>query len=251
MVTAIGAIANGGTLMQPYMVRRVVGANGKVLFERKPVVVRRVVSEATAHTTAELLRRAVEEKGGTGSRAKLDDFHTAGKTGTSQKAREGARGYSQKRVGSFVGFVPVEDPRLVALVLIDEPSTASYGGVVAAPVFRAIATEALRILDVVPSGEEPPVPAPAPRAAPLPVQMAQRAPAVRSPLADLPDGDGTPSYLGLSLREALTQAHAAGWDVVVDGWGYVTAQRPLPGTEPGADRRLALTLSPDGAAAPR
>jgi cell division protein FtsI (penicillin-binding protein 3) len=251
MVTAIGVIANGGTLMQPHIVRRVVGANGEVLYARKPVAVRRVVSAATAHTTAELLRRAVEEKGGTGSRAKLDDFHTAGKTGTSQKAREGARGYSQKRIGSFVGFAPVEAPRLVALVLIDEPSTTSYGGVVAAPVFRAIATEALRILEVVPSGEAPPIPVPARRAAPVPVQMVQRRPPARSPLADLPDADGTPSYLGLSLREALTQAHAAGWDVEVDGWGYVTAQRPQPGTEPGAGRRVALTLSPDGAAVPR
>jgi cell division protein FtsI (penicillin-binding protein 3) len=209
-----------------------------------------VVSEATARTTAELLRRAVEEKGGTGSRAKLDDFHTAGKTGTSQKAREGARGYSQKRIGSFVGFAPVEAPRVVALVLIDEPSTTSYGGVVAAPVFRAIATEALRILDVVPSGEAPSVPAPAPRV-PLPVQMVQHRAPARSPLADLPDGDGTPNYVGLSLREALTQAHAAGWDVDVDGWGYVTAQRPLPGTEFGTERHLALTLRPDGAAVPR
>ena len=251
MVTAVGAIANGGTLMQPHIVRRVVGANGKVLFERKPVAVRRVVSEATAHTTAELLRRAVEEKGGTGSRAKLDDFHTAGKTGTSQKAREGARGYSQKRIGSFVGFAPAEAPRLVALVLIDEPSTAVYGGVVAAPVFRAIATEALRILDVVPNGEEPPALVPAPHAPPLPVQTARHRPPARSPLADLPDGDGTPNYLGLSLREALTQAHAAGWDVDVAGWGYVTAQRPLPGTEPGGERHLALTLSPDGAGALR
>jgi cell division protein FtsI (penicillin-binding protein 3) len=125
MVAAMGAIANGGTLMQPYLVKRVVGASGKELYARKPKAVRRVVSAAAAHTTAELLRRVVEEKGGTGSRAKVDDFHTAGKTGTSQKAREGARGYSNKRVGSFVGFVPVEAPRVVALVLIDEPSTTS------------------------------------------------------------------------------------------------------------------------------
>jgi hypothetical protein len=104
---------------------------------------------------------------------------------------------------------------------------------------------------VVPSGDEPPVPAPAPRGARPPTQMVRQRAPVRSPLVDLPDGDGTPNYLGLSLREALTQAHAAGWDVDVDGWGYVTAQRPLPGAEPGAGRRLALTLSPDGAAAPR
>ena len=251
MVTAMGAIANGGTLMQPHVVRRVVGSNGKLLYARKPVAVRRVVSEGVARTTAELLRRVVEEKGGTGSRAKVDDFHTAGKTGTSQKAREGARGYSQKRIGSFVGFVPVEAPRIVALVLIDEPTTTSYGGVVAAPVFRAIATEALRILDVAPSAEQPPVTAP--RGEPLPVEMAKRRAPARSPLDDLAAADpaATPSYLGLSLREALTQAHAAGWDVDVDGWGYVTAQRPLPGAAPGAGRRLALTLRPDGAARAR
>jgi cell division protein FtsI (penicillin-binding protein 3) len=251
MVTAMGAIANGGTLMQPHVVRRVVGSNGKLLYARKPVAVRRVVSEGVARTTAELLRRVVEEKGGTGSRAKVDDFHTAGKTGTSQKAREGARGYSQKRIGSFVGFVPVEAPRIVALVLIDEPTTTSYGGVVAAPVFRAIATEALRILDVAPSAEQPPVTAP--RGEPLPAEMAKRRAPARSPLDDLAAADpaATPSYLGLSLREALTQAHAAGWDVDVDGWGYVTAQRPLPGAAPGAGRRLALTLRPDGAARAR
>jgi cell division protein FtsI (penicillin-binding protein 3) len=69
MVAAMGTIANGGTLMQPYLVRRVVAANGKELYARKPVAVRRVVSSAAAKTTAELLRRVVEEKGGTGSLA--------------------------------------------------------------------------------------------------------------------------------------------------------------------------------------
>jgi cell division protein FtsI (penicillin-binding protein 3) len=251
MVTAMGAIANGGTLMKPHVVRRVVASNGKLLYAHEPEAVRRVVSEGTARTTAELLRRVVEEKGGTGSRAKVDDFHTAGKTGTSQKAREGARGYSQKRIGSFVGFVPVEAPRIVALVLIDEPTTASYGGVVAAPVFRAIATEALRILEVVPSGEPPSFPAPRRKPPIVETQMAKRPPA-RFPTEDLAAGaDATANYLGLSLREALTQAHAAGWDVAVDGWGYVTAQRPLPGAARGTGRRLALTLSPDGAAGAR
>jgi cell division protein FtsI (penicillin-binding protein 3) len=250
MVMAIGAIANGGTLMQPHVVRRVIGADGSVLLDRKPVVVRRVVSERVARTTAELLRRAVEEKGGTGSRAKLDEFHTAGKTGTSQKAKIGAKGYSEKRIGSFVGFVPVEAPRLVALVVIDEPSTTSYGGVVAAPVFRAIASEALRILDVVPSGP-PPVDAPPERRPRAPVQMVSRRAAARAPVEPASAPDGAPSYLGLSLREALTQAHAAGWHVDVDGWGYVTGQRPLPGADPGSERRLVLTLSPDGAGVPR
>jgi cell division protein FtsI (penicillin-binding protein 3) len=196
------------------------------------------------------LRRAVEEKGGTGSRAKLDEFHVAGKTGTSQKAKVGAKGYSEKRIGSFVGFVPVEAPRLVALVMIDEPSTTSYGGVVAAPVFRAIASEALRILDVVPSGP-PPVDTDPERREPAPVQMVKRRAPAATPVETAIAPDGAPSYLGLSLREALTQAHAAGWNVDVDGWGYVTRQRPLPGADPGTDRRLVLTLSPDGAGLPR
>ena len=136
MVMAYATIANGGFLMRPYLVRRVVGPKGEVILENQPHVVRRVVSEKTARLLASMLKEVTNE-GGTGMMAKVEGFEVAGKTGTAQKADLTHGGYAAgKRVGSFVGFVPAEAPKLVALVLVDEPEVNVYGGVVAAPVFR-------------------------------------------------------------------------------------------------------------------
>ena len=161
----------------------------------------------------------------------------AGKTGTAQKVDPTTGGYSSKRIGSFVGFVPADEPRAVILVMIDEPGTSSYGGVVAAPVFRAIAAAVLKRL-----GVQPPVPV-------APVRMAQvaerkPAPTTASRRTPPPSVGETPSFLGLSLREALARAQTSGWEVRVVGTGYVAAQEPLPGTPLVAGRRLALRLSP-------
>jgi cell division protein FtsI (penicillin-binding protein 3) len=235
MAAAFGAIANGGVLMRPFVVRRIVDPSGAVVLENAPVAVRRVVSARAAATVTTLLRRVVEEKGGTGEKARLDDFPVAGKTGTAQKVNLRTGGYSSKRIGSFIGFVPADRPRVVIAVLIDEPGTSSYGGVVAAPVFRSIATTVLKRLGVAaPLPAVPPVPAAPP--APLPVRV-QRASADAAP--DVP---GTPSFLGLSRREALTRARASGWDVEVTGVGYVSEQTPAPGAPLATERRLALRL---------
>ena len=249
MVAAFGAIANGGTLMRPFVVRRTLTPEGVPTFENAPTAVRRVVSARTAQTVTALLRRVVEEPGGTGAKARMDDFPVAGKTGTAQKVNLETGGYSSKRIGSFVGFVPADAPRAVILVLIDEPGTSSYGGVVAAPVFRAIATAVLKQMGVAPTR---------PSAPPPPVEMAAAPAAKRvAPVSvataptDLPPAPGMPSFLGLSLREALTRAHADGWNVRVTGTGYVKDQTPPPGTPLAADRRLALRLvSGDGVASP-
>ncbi len=150
MVMAYAAVANGGFLMRPFVVRRAVGPKGDVLLENQPHVVRRVISEKTATLLASILQDVTTE-GGTGVMANLEGFDVAGKTGTAQKADPVHGGYAaKKRVASFVGFVPANNPRLVALVLIDEPEVNVYGGVVAAPVFRNIAQGALRHLAVAP-----------------------------------------------------------------------------------------------------
>ena len=126
-----------------------------MLLENQPHVVRRVISEKTAKLLASMLRNVTSE-GGTGVMANVEGFEVAGKTGTAQKADPVHGGYAaKKRVGSFVGFVPANDPRLVALVLIDEPEVNVYGGVVAAPVFRNIAQAALRRLAVAPEKAAP------------------------------------------------------------------------------------------------
>ncbi len=239
MAAAYGVIANGGTLMKPYLVRRITSPSGEVTQEHRPTAVGRVISEKTARITTELLRRVVEEKGGTGSKARLEDFSVAGKTGTAQKVDSRTRAYSSKRIGSFVGFVPADKPRAVILVLIDEPSTSSYGGVVAAPVFRAIAGEVLAALRVQaparPTVEQPP--------SVVPVEMAEAVPALPGDVG--PVRPGTPSFLGLSMREALTRAHATGWTVEVTGSGWVAEQTPAAGSPLADDRRLALELRTD------
>ena len=242
MATAFAAIANGGTLLRPYVVRRIVAPGGEVVLENEPTAVRRVISTRSARTTTELLRRVVEEEGGTGTKARLEEFPVAGKTGTAQKVDPTTGGYSSKRIGSFAGFVPADEPRAVILVLIDEPSTSSYGGVVAAPVFRAIAAAVLKRL-----GVEPPAPTVVARA-PGAVPATPRAkPASRE--AATPANAETPSFLGLSLREALARAQASGWQVRVTGTGYVAAQEPLPGTPLLSIRQLALRLAPGEAVA--
>ncbi|HWP23907.1 MAG TPA: penicillin-binding transpeptidase domain-containing protein [Candidatus Binatia bacterium] len=236
LVMAYAAIANGGFLMRPYVSRRVVGPQGKVLLENQPHVVRRVVSEKTAKLLADMLREVTSE-GGTGVMASVDGFEVAGKTGTAQKADPVHGGYSaRKRVASFVGFVPANDPRLVALVLIDEPEVNVYGGVVAAPVFRNIAQGALRQLAVAPRKADlvPPVSgnqAAVPRAA----KPSRQATAVA-------EGDGAPDFLGLSLREALEKAQTLRVKVRLQGNGYVVKQSPAAGGRWNEDDTLVLNL---------
>ena len=127
MVMAYAAIANGGFLMRPYLVRRVVGSKGEVLLENQPVV-RRVVSEKTSRLLASMLKEVTNE-GGTGEGRRI---RGSGKDRHGAKADLTHGGYAAKRVGSFVGFVPADAPKLVALVLVDEPEVNVYGGVVAA-----------------------------------------------------------------------------------------------------------------------
>jgi cell division protein FtsI (penicillin-binding protein 3) len=235
MVMAYAAIANGGFLMRPYITRRVVSPRGEVLLENQPQVVRRVISEKTAKLLASMLQDVTSE-GGTGTMANIEGFDVAGKTGTAQKADPVHGGYaSKKRVGSFVGFVPANDPRLVALVLIDEPEVNVYGGVVAAPVFRNIAQGALRRLAVAP---EKSLPLPTtPKSEDLPAWRAAK----RSAPSDI-GADGVPDFVGLSLREALEKAQTMKVKLRLQGNGYVVKQAPAAGGRWSDGEVLVLNL---------
>ena len=152
LLTAVSAIANGGSLVRPYVVSRMQDEHGRAVLEGQTHLRREPISYETAELLTELLVNVV--KTGTGGRAALSDYTVAGKTGTAQKALRHARGYSAtKVVGSFVGYVPAEEPRLAMLVIIDEPQSKGWGGVVAAPVFRRVAEQALRHLKVIPQKE--------------------------------------------------------------------------------------------------
>lgn len=150
MTAALASIANGGLLLRPHILRRIVDGTGAISREETPFVVRRVISPDTAGKVTSVLTAVVEE-GGTGERAKLSGFDVAGKTGTAQKPDLSGGGYAKdKHVASFMGFFPARDPRIVLFVMIDEPRVSPYGGVVAAPVFRQIAEKLAVMLDIPP-----------------------------------------------------------------------------------------------------
>jgi len=150
MIGGLSAIANGGYLMRPYLVKEIRDSEGKIIKDFSPYKVRRVISKETAEKLTEMLEVVMRE--GTGKNANLKGYRVAGKTGTAQKVGPG--GYLEdKHVSSFFGFVPSSSPRLAVLVVVDEPKGAYYGAVVAGPVFKKIAEEALCYLGVAPSEE--------------------------------------------------------------------------------------------------
>ncbi len=237
LVMAYGAIANGGFLMRPFVVRRVMAPGGEVLVANQPHVVRRVVSENTARLMTSILKGVVSD-GGTAPMASIEGFEVAGKTGTAQKPDLAHGGYSSwKRVASFIGFVPAEDPRLVLLVIVDEPEGNVYGGVVAAPAFRSVARGALRYLGIVPDKPEPlPLP-PAKEGTLVRVERkSEKETERREGVLEVPD------FVGLSLREAIEKARALKLKVEMRGNGYVVKQSPAPGAVWGKGETLTLNL---------
>jgi cell division protein FtsI (penicillin-binding protein 3) len=246
------AIANGGELLEPVLVRRVAGPEGEVLRRDVPRVVRRAVSPATAELVTRALVRVVQD--GTGTAADLQLLQVAGKSGTARKVREGGRGYTTDRfVSTFGGFFPAHDPRFVLVVRLDDPRGEYYGGLVAGPVFKQAVKTALfaerlpvdadfleRIRDpwrvVRASVSGGPAAAPevttAPRPEPAPAGGAPR-PADRRLVA-------VPDFTAMSVREALVVASQRGLRIRVTGPGPVVEQDPAPGepVEPGTEVRI-------------
>lgn len=146
MVSAIAAIANGGVLIRPRLTQAIL-KNGVLDRTFEPEALQTVLSEETSRQMINILKSVV--KTGTGAKARIPGFEVAGKTGTAQKIDPKTQTYSKtKYLASFVGFVPADAPRLVILVMIDEPQKSYWGGEVAAPVFQRIARKTLRYLHI-------------------------------------------------------------------------------------------------------
>ena len=150
LVAAFSAIANGGWLLRPRLVDRMVRGDLEQTF--KPERRRRILSQQTTNRLTSILVGVVER--GTGTQAALDGYLVAGKSGTAQKAENGRYSHS-KVVASFIGYAPAEAPRFVMLVMFDEPKKKRWGGSAAAPVFRRIAAQALHHLQVPPGRIRP------------------------------------------------------------------------------------------------
>jgi cell division protein FtsI (penicillin-binding protein 3) len=250
-----GALANGGVLMRPYLVSRVVDPDGTVLLANQPTAVRRVLSPPTASKVVAMLETVVDKEG-TAPKAKLDEYRVAGKTGTAQKADPIARGYSEKRIASFVGMAPTEDPRIVVLVVIDEPKTDVYGGLVAAPAFKEIAQAALPYLGVSPAQSPMVVRAMSlpqamrsARKAPNSGKTGKRATAIEPPAQavteQLPAGTvQVPDVQGKSGRKAVSELLAVSLEPQLFGTGRVISQSPSPGVLVNRGTRVIVDMGP-------
>jgi cell division protein FtsI (penicillin-binding protein 3) len=148
LADAYATIANDGVAVTPRVVRGTVGEDGR-LVPTNSGSQRRVISEETAREVRTILERVIAGERGTGKRGAVAGYRVAGKTGTARKPSDDARGYSDEYFATFVGMAPVDDPRLVVAVMVDEPRP-YYGGIAAAPVFRDVMEAALIALRVPP-----------------------------------------------------------------------------------------------------
>lgn len=203
MVTAISAVANGGELLQPYIVKQVVDADGNVVKTTDKMVKRQVVSEETSEKLSEILERNAKE--GSGKNGYVAGYRVAGKTGTSEKLYDVNDDGVDDYIASFCGYAPADDPEVCLLVYFDAPLGDNYyGSAVAAPVFSQIMSEVMPYLEV----------------------------STQYTDEEIAEMDTTAnSYLGLSVEDAQAQVEADGYTCIVKGDGNtVEAQLPAAAT---------------------
>ncbi len=226
MVAAASAIANGGALMEPRIVRAIRQGGRRTVVS--PRTIRRAITAETAATVTTIMEGVVTR--GTARRGNLSSYTVAGKTGTSAKIVDG-RYSNSEYIASFVGFVPSREPVFTVLVVIDAPHGAEfYGGAVAAPMFKRVAEAALRHRGVPPS-IRPTSPIVARRLSdPLPASGAVMARPVSAAVATAEPGPSVmPDLSGLSARPALRILTRLGVSATMRGDGFVVAQAPAPG----------------------
>jgi cell division protein FtsI (penicillin-binding protein 3) len=243
LALAYGALANGGSLMEPRLVREVRAAGGRTLERREPREVRRVIPRAVATQIRDVLVSVVED--GTATRAGLATFEVAGKTGTARRTGANGRYEAGAYNATFVGFFPARDPQLTILVRLDRPQGDYYGGLTAAPVTR-------ETLQAILAARTPGLDRRALLATRLPAQAPPAAPGQKR---DDPPPAGTegvyvfvstdelrkaaeepsagvvpvPDVSGLPLRDAARRLHALGVRVRIQGSGSVRSTRPAAG----------------------
>jgi len=220
LLSALCAVANGGTLMQPMLVREVIDESGASVRKIAPTRIRQVISERSARQLSTILQSVVVN--GSGARAAVPGYAVAGKTGTAQKPERG--GYGDKRIASFMGYAPANDPRIAVLVVLDEPKTdVKYGGVLAAPAFAAVIADVMRYMEIPPT-----------YAAAVP------SPESGSSLVVVPD------LVGRAELESRASLKAAGLVCRAEGAGaVVTNQVPKAGSRVAAGTTVVVYFGPE------
>ena len=253
LARVVAVVANGGWLLTPRLVTRIVRSDGRIDLPNTPARVR-VISEETAAQLRTILMGVVER--GTGMKAAIPGFSVGGKTGTAQKA--GLGGYQPGRhVPNFVGFVPAEKPRLVGVVVIEEPQGKYYAAEVACPVFSRTLSQALGILRIAPEEQRLPQTVLASSGSALvyppgavPVAHREGQGWLEGAWAT-PEGEResavregrTPDATSLSARQAVTLFARLGLTPHLEGTGFVWSQEPLAGAPLRPGQIITLHLS--------
>ena len=252
LAMAMGAIANGGKLLEPILVEKVVGAGSEVSRASSVRVRREAVPPGVAKSMAEMLT-AVTEEGGTAVEASIAGFRVAGKTSTAQKVDPATGKYSsEKYTAVFVGFVPADKPKVVVAVVLDEPVIGRYGGDLAGPIFRRVAESTLRYL-----GVSPPSGAPAPLAkrdperpsAPSPTRSTPPPPA--RPFAPSLQAEATPSDVhvpdatGMAAHDVVVMLTKLGLTAQIEGFGRAVRQSPPAGAAASKGSAVRVVLEPE------
>lgn len=274
LARAFSAIANGGSLVEPYLVSRVVSREGRVVYQHEPTPKERIFSEHTAKGLRQLCDLVVNHDEGTGRRAAIAEYRAGGKTGTGQIAKPDGTGYYRdKYTAVFAGFAPVSDPEICAVIVVSEPAIRNhYGGYVSGPVFKDVVRQAL----IQVNAPEEPV-----------VRVAEN---LAEPTADFPNksygaagdadtvvarldmtflepdledlsepldslelvsgsealadkGVSLPDFMGMTKRQARDAVAELGINWDPQGSGWVVEQEPAPGTPLGSVDLCRLVFS--------
>ncbi|MBQ9244448.1 MAG: PASTA domain-containing protein [Proteobacteria bacterium] len=240
IAVAIGAIANGGNLMRPWLIREIRDHEGNVIQKGGPEVVNQAISEHSAATVRRAMERVVSE--GTGMRAWVPGYRVGGKTGTAQKAERGR--YTNKYMANFIGIAPIDDPNLVVVVMVDSPTPYHSGGLVTAPVFAEIVSQALPYRGVFPKtvteGILDPFEMVTGGALADPETEGQAS--SETPVQPCGEFVTVPDFRGKSSLAALEAANDSCLGVNLVDSGFVATQWPAPGTRVSAHSRVELTL---------
>jgi cell division protein FtsI (penicillin-binding protein 3) len=232
MIDAMSAIANGGVLMKPYILRSVTDKNNIPIKMYNPTVVRKVVSAETAKRLTNMLTEVVGSADGSGKNANIVNVAVAGKTGTSQKFDFSRGVYSSEKVRtSFMGFFPANNPQVAILVILDEPQRDKWGGVAAAPVFKSIGEQILNCFKT--NIRETPIFEPD-KSNKVQLISAQETIVARG--VDNNYESAVPDFRGMTIREAMKKAKARSIELKVSGNGWAVRQYPPAGRVLGEDR---------------
>jgi len=229
MTMAFAAIANGGELLRPHIVKYVRDDKGDLVVENAREVRRRSISKEIARTMTKMLQAVVGEDG-TGKLAASLEYPVAGKTGTAQIASSRGGYLKGKYFASFIGFAPADDPRVVVYVGLDEPKGYYYGGQVAAPAFRQVVEQTLHYLKVpsrsrlIVDNKDAAVEGVVEDSLPISPTKLPVMEKNEEGLWKLPD------FSGLTMRGVLKSAREAGVIFRFVGTGIAVSQRPLPGS---------------------